>query len=55
MIVRSYTGRNVNEALERVRADLGEDALIIETRSVKESDWDQYSNLLVLGATGVGS
>lgn len=36
MIVRSFTGRNVSEALEKVRRDFGEHALIIETRSVKE-------------------
>ncbi len=36
MIVRSYTGRTVPEALAKVRNDLGDQALIIETRSVKE-------------------
>ena len=36
MIVRSYTGRTVPEALERVRNELGENALIIETRVIKE-------------------
>jgi flagellar biosynthesis protein FlhF len=36
MIVRSYTGRTVNEALTKVRAELGEHALIIETRPWKE-------------------
>ena len=36
MIVRTYTGRTVNEALHKVRAELGERALIIETRSWKE-------------------
>jgi len=32
MIVRSYTGRSVQEALDKVRADLGANALIVETR-----------------------
>ena len=36
MIVRTYTGRTVNEALGKVRAELGEHALIIETRPWKE-------------------
>ncbi len=36
MIVRTYTGRTVNEALGRVRAELGEHALIIETRPWRE-------------------
>jgi flagellar biosynthesis protein FlhF len=36
MIVRSYTGRTVPEALEKVKNDLGDNALIIETRSIKE-------------------
>jgi flagellar biosynthesis protein FlhF len=36
MIVRSYTGRSVPEALEKVRNDLGDRALIIETRPVRE-------------------
>ncbi|TVR12169.1 MAG: flagellar biosynthesis protein FlhF [Planctomycetota bacterium] len=36
MIVRSYTGRTVAEALEKVRNDLGSQALIIETRTCKE-------------------
>jgi flagellar biosynthesis protein FlhF len=36
MIVRSYTGRSVPEALSKVRKDLGEDALIIETRAIRE-------------------
>jgi flagellar biosynthesis protein FlhF len=36
MIVKTYTGRTVNEALSKVRADLGDRALIIETRPWKE-------------------
>lgn len=36
MIIRSYTGRSVPEALEKVRTDLGHAALIIETRTVRE-------------------
>ena len=36
MIVRSYSGRNMSEALAKVRADLGTEALIIETRTVRE-------------------
>jgi len=36
MIVRTYTGRTVNEALTKVRAELGDRALIIETRPWKE-------------------
>src|SRR5271167_740036 len=36
MIVRSYTGRSVPEALSKVRQDLGDDALIIETRAIRE-------------------
>jgi flagellar biosynthesis protein FlhF len=36
MIVRTYTGRTVNEALIKVRAELGDRALIIETRPWKE-------------------
>ena len=36
MIVRSYTGTTVDDALEKVRGDLGAGALIIETRSVRE-------------------
>lgn len=36
MIVRSYTGSTVDDALEKVRNDLGASALIIETRSVRE-------------------
>ncbi len=36
MIVRTYTGRTVNEALVKVRSELGERALIIETRPWKE-------------------
>jgi flagellar biosynthesis protein FlhF len=35
MLIRSYTGRTVNEALQKVKADLGEAALIVETRPVK--------------------
>lgn len=35
MIVRSYTGRTVAEALSKVKNDLGDAALIIETRPVK--------------------
>jgi flagellar biosynthesis protein FlhF len=38
MIVRSYTGRTVPEALTKVRNDLGDNALIIETRIVRESN-----------------
>ena len=37
MIVRSYSGRTVPEALEKVREELGDSALIIETRPVRES------------------
>jgi flagellar biosynthesis protein FlhF len=36
MIVRSYTGRTVPEALEKVKNDLGDGALIIETRAIRE-------------------
>lgn len=36
MIIRSYSGRSVPEALEKVRADLGAEALIVETRSLRE-------------------
>jgi flagellar biosynthesis protein FlhF len=36
MIVRSYTGRTVPEALEKVKNDLGDNALIIETRTIRE-------------------
>jgi len=36
MIIRSYTGRTVPEALEKVKTDMGDTALIIETRSVRE-------------------
>jgi flagellar biosynthesis protein FlhF len=36
MIVRSYTGRTVPEALAKVRNDLGDGALIIETRAISE-------------------
>lgn len=36
MIVRSYSGRTVAEALEKVRNDLGPKALIIETRACKQ-------------------
>ena len=36
MIVRCYTGRTVPEALAKVRNDLGEGALIIETRTIHE-------------------
>jgi flagellar biosynthesis protein FlhF len=36
MIIRSYTGRTVPEALEKVKNDLGDGALIIETRAVHE-------------------
>jgi flagellar biosynthesis protein FlhF len=36
MIVKTYTGRTMNEALAKVRADLGDRALIIETRPWKE-------------------
>jgi flagellar biosynthesis protein FlhF len=36
MIVKAFTGRTVNEALAKVRAELGEKALIIETRPWKE-------------------
>jgi flagellar biosynthesis protein FlhF len=35
MLIRSYTGRTVNEALQKVKADLGAAALIVETRPVK--------------------
>jgi flagellar biosynthesis protein FlhF len=37
MIVRSYSGRTVAEALAKVRTDLGEHALIIETRNMRDS------------------
>lgn len=37
MIVRSYTGRTVAEALAKVKTDFGEQALIIETRAVREA------------------
>jgi len=37
MIVRSYSGRTMAEALAKVRGDLGENALIIETRTVREA------------------
>lgn len=36
MIVRTYTGRTVKEALTKVKTELGEGALIIETRPWKE-------------------
>ncbi len=36
MIVRTFTGRTVNEALTKVRAELGDRALIIESRPWKE-------------------
>ena len=36
MIIRSYSGRSVPEALAKVKTDLGDGALIIETRSVRE-------------------
>jgi flagellar biosynthesis protein FlhF len=36
MLVRTYSGRTVAEALAKVRAHLGDAALIIETRPVKE-------------------
>lgn len=37
MIVRSYSGRTMAEALAKVRSDLGDQALIIETRTVREA------------------
>ncbi len=37
MIVRSYSGRTMAEALEKVRNDLGDGALIIETRTVRDA------------------
>lgn len=37
MIVRSYTGRTVPEALEKVKNDLGDGALIIETRAIRDA------------------
>lgn len=37
MIIRCYSGRTVAEALTKVKNDLGERALIIETRTVKGS------------------
>jgi flagellar biosynthesis protein FlhF len=36
MIVKTYSGRTVAEALGKVRTALGDDALIIETRPVRE-------------------
>jgi flagellar biosynthesis protein FlhF len=36
MLVKSFSGRTIPEALAKVRADLGEAALIIETRTIKE-------------------
>ncbi len=36
MIVKSYSGRTMAEALEKVKNDLGDQALIIETRTVRE-------------------
>ena len=36
MLVKSFSGRSIPEALAKVRADLGEGALIIETRTIKE-------------------
>ncbi|MFW5829362.1 MAG: flagellar biosynthesis protein FlhF [Planctomycetota bacterium] len=36
MMVRSFTGRTIPEALEKVRQQLGPNALIIETRNVNE-------------------
>ncbi|MFW5846298.1 MAG: flagellar biosynthesis protein FlhF [Planctomycetota bacterium] len=36
MLVRSFTGRTMPEALEQVRRSLGERALIIETRTLRE-------------------
>jgi flagellar biosynthesis protein FlhF len=35
MIIRSYSGRTISEALGKVKTDLGDQALIIETRTVK--------------------
>lgn len=35
MILRSYSGRSIAEALAKVKTDLGDRALIIETRSVR--------------------
>ena len=35
MILRSYSGRTIAEALAKVKTDLGDRALIIETRSVR--------------------
>ena len=37
MKVRSYTGRTMDEALAKVREHLGEDALIIESRAIRDS------------------
>ncbi|NRA38428.1 MAG: flagellar biosynthesis protein FlhF [Planctomycetes bacterium] len=36
MFIRTFTGRSMQEALEKVRSQLGEKALIIETRPWKE-------------------
>ena len=36
MVVKSFSGRTVAEALSKVRAHLGDGALIIETRPLKE-------------------
>ena len=36
MLIRSYTGRTLQEALEKVKQQLGDQALIIETRPCKE-------------------
>nr|MBA3938485.1 flagellar biosynthesis protein FlhF [Planctomycetota bacterium] len=36
MIVKTYSGRTIAEALGKVRTALGDDALIIETRPVRE-------------------
>lgn len=36
MIVRSYTASNLDDALEKVRNDLGAAALVIETRALRE-------------------
>ena len=36
MVIRSYKGRNLSEALEKVKKELGDNALIVETRELKE-------------------
>ena len=42
MIIKKYVVKNMNEAMTRIRYELGKDAIIISQRKIRQSGFKKY-------------